>query len=170
MRHVIVRSFHHLELQLVFFLQRYRPERRDAEQRRNVRFRRGVAVVVIVRLSTVENISARFGGRHFKISDNDLLGDGFQRGHAVGKLRDETIGSGRRWRAGVGGQRRGSTANRRLRRRGWRYRRGDLRLAVVILTLLAVQHVRRLRRRRWIVIVLRHNRLWHVGRNAGRRR
>lgn len=139
MRHVVVGGLHHLELHLVFLLQRHRPKGRDTEQRRNVCFRHGAVIVIIVRLGTVKDVSARLGGRYLETcSDNDLLGDGFQRGHAIRKLRDETIGSGRRWRAGVGGQRRGSTADRRLRRRRWRYRRDDFRLAVVILALLAV--------------------------------
>lgn len=113
MRHMIVSSFHHLELHLMFLLQRYWPQRRDAKQRGNVCFRCGIGVVIIVRLSAVKDVSVRLGRRYLQTcSDNYLLGNGFQRGHApIRKLRDETIGSGRCWRAGICRQRRRSTAD-----------------------------------------------------------
>lgn len=78
MWHVIVGGFHHLELHLVFLLQRHGSEGRDSEQGRNVCFRRGVGVVVAIRLGTVEDVSVRLGGWYLKTcSINYLLGNGF---------------------------------------------------------------------------------------------
>ena len=165
---MVVGGLHQLELQLVFFLKRYWPERRNAKKRRNVCFH-GDFAVIIVRLSSVKDVSVRLGRRYVQTcSDNYLLGYRFQRGHAIRKLRDETIGSGWRWRAGICGQRWRSTADWRLWRRRWWDRRCHFSFAAVILILLIMQHMCRLYGH-WITMLLRGC-LWHIRGNTRRRR
>lgn len=43
--HMIISRLHHLELQLMFLLQRHRPQRRHSQQRRNVRFRCRIPII-----------------------------------------------------------------------------------------------------------------------------
>lgn len=149
---MVVGGFHHLELHLVFFLQRHRAERRDAQERWNVCLRGGCAVA----LRVVEDAAVGFGGRHLETCSYDhLLSYRLKRGHAIGNLRDQTVGSGWRWRARVCRQRRRPTAHRRLWRRRRRDRRRHLHLAaaVVVLIWLVMHYVLRLRRR-WVRAVV----------------